>query len=84
MHYYGGEYRVWAVASIPTPEQEDERRVHRELDRLRQYRTAHGVRIRSLLVPDFVAGNKIRVLCPLALCGRKRGVPVLRRRGANI
>ncbi|NPT47900.1 IS110 family transposase, partial [Paraburkholderia sp. 1N] len=50
MRYYGGERRAWAVARIPTPEQEDERRVHRELDRLRQERTAHSNRIRSLLV----------------------------------
>ncbi|KVU34395.1 IS110 family transposase [Burkholderia ubonensis] len=50
MRYYGGERRVWAVARIPTPEQEDERRVHRELNRLRQERTAHSNRIRSLLV----------------------------------
>ena len=50
MRYYGGERRVWAIARIPTPEQEDERRVHRELGRLRQERTAHSNRIRSLLV----------------------------------
>jgi len=50
MRYYGGERRVWAIARIPTPEQEDERRVHRELGRLRQERTAHSGRIRSLLV----------------------------------
>jgi transposase len=30
MRYHAGERRVWAVARIPTPEQEDERRVHRE------------------------------------------------------
>ena len=50
MRYHAGEQRVWAVARIPTPEQEDERRVHRELGRLRQERTAHSNRIRSLLV----------------------------------
>ncbi|KVN28363.1 IS110 family transposase [Burkholderia ubonensis] len=50
MRYYGGERRVWAVARIPTPEQEDDRRLHRELERLRQERTAHTNRIRSLLV----------------------------------
>ncbi|MGF6780259.1 transposase [Paraburkholderia sp. GAS334] len=50
MRYHAGEGRVWAVARIPTPEQEDERRVHRELGRLRQERTAHSNRIRSLLV----------------------------------
>jgi len=50
MRYYGGERRVWAVVRIPTPEQEDERRVHRELGDLRKERTAHSNRIRSLLV----------------------------------
>jgi transposase len=50
MRYYAGERRVWAVARVPTVEQEDERRVHRELGRLRQERTAHSNRIRSLLV----------------------------------
>lgn len=50
IHYHTGERRVWAVARIPTPEQEDDRRLHRELERLRQERTAHTNRIRSLLV----------------------------------
>ncbi|MGF6507816.1 IS110 family transposase [Paraburkholderia sp. 32] len=50
MRYYAGEHRLWAVARIPTPEQEDDRRLHRELERLRQERTAHTNRIRSLLV----------------------------------
>ena len=50
MRYYAGEHRVWAVARVPSPQQEDERRVHRELERVRHERTAHINRIRSLLV----------------------------------
>lgn len=50
MRYHAGERRLWAVARVPTPEQEDDRRLHRELERLRQERTAHTNRIRSLLV----------------------------------
>ncbi|MEX3968691.1 IS110 family transposase [Paraburkholderia sp. EG286B] len=50
MRYYAGERRVWAVARVPSAQQEDERRVHRELERLRHERTAHINRIRSLLV----------------------------------
>ncbi|WP_232446597.1 transposase [Burkholderia ubonensis] len=50
MRYYGGERRECAMARIPTLEQEDNRRLHRELERLRQERTAHTNRIRSLLV----------------------------------
>ncbi|MBN3785596.1 IS110 family transposase [Burkholderia sp. Ac-20353] len=50
MRYHAGERRLWTVARIPTAQQEDERRLHRELGRLRQERTAHSNRIRSLLV----------------------------------
>lgn len=50
MRYHAGERRVWTIARVPTEEQEDERRLHRELGRLRQERTAHSNRIRSLLV----------------------------------
>ncbi|GAB7540499.1 IS110 family RNA-guided transposase [Cupriavidus sp. 8B] len=50
MRYYAGERRLWAVARVPTPQQEDERRLHRELGRLRLERTSHSNRIRSLLV----------------------------------
>lgn len=50
MRYYGGERRVWAVVRVPTPEQGDDRRLYRELERLRQDRTAHTNRTRSLLV----------------------------------
>lgn len=52
IRYYTGERRVWAVARIPTPEQEDDRRLHGELERLRHERTAHTNRICSLLVLD--------------------------------
>jgi len=36
--------------TLPTPEEEDARRAHRELEQLRQERKAHANRIRSLLV----------------------------------
>ena len=45
-----GERRAWSVVRVPTPEQEDARRAHRELGRLGQERTAHINRIRALLV----------------------------------
>jgi transposase len=50
LRYAGGERRVWSVVRVPTLEQEDERRAHRELGRLGQERTAHINRIRALLV----------------------------------
>jgi transposase len=45
-----GETRVWAVLREPTVEQEDARRVHRELERLSHEHTQHTNRIGALLV----------------------------------
>jgi transposase len=50
LRYTTGERRVWSVVRVPTPQQEDQRRVHRELGQLGQERTAHSNRIRALLV----------------------------------
>jgi transposase len=50
IRYHAGERRVWSVVRVPTPEQEDARRAHRELGRLGHERTAHINRIRALLV----------------------------------
>ena len=52
IRYHAGERRVWSVLRVPTPAQEDARRVHRELGRLGHERTAHINRIRGLLVLD--------------------------------
>lgn len=48
--WLAGEARVWSVLHEPTLEQEDARRVHRELERLQHEHTAHTNRIGSLLV----------------------------------
>ena len=50
MRYVGGEKRVWRVVRVPTVEQEDARRLHRELERLKKERNAHVSRMRSLAV----------------------------------
>jgi transposase len=50
MRYHGGERRVWSVVRVPAPQQEDARRLHRELARLTHEQTAHRNRIGSLLV----------------------------------
>ena len=50
LRWHGGELRVWSVARAPTVQQEDARRVDRELQRLINERTAHTNRIGSLLV----------------------------------
>jgi transposase len=50
VRYAGGEQRVWRVVRVPTVEQEDARRLHRELERLNKERNAHLSRMRSLAV----------------------------------
>src|SRR5512147_2000040 len=50
VRYAGGERRVWRVVRVPTLEQEDARRLHRELERLKKERNAHVSRMRSLAV----------------------------------
>jgi transposase len=50
LRFAGGDKRVWRVLRVPSVEQEDARRVHRELERLKRERNAHVNRIGSLAV----------------------------------
>ncbi len=50
VRYQNGETKVWSVLYIPTASEEDDRRLHRELERLKKERVAHLNRIRSLLI----------------------------------
>lgn len=50
VRYVGGDRRALHPLRVPTAEAEDARRPERELHRLKQERTAHANRIRSLLV----------------------------------
>jgi len=47
--YVGGERDVWIVVRPPSVRDEDERRTHRERERLLKERTQHSNRIKSLL-----------------------------------
>jgi transposase len=44
-----GEVKVWSVLHVPEEQDEDGRRLHREIERLKKERTAHTNRIKSLL-----------------------------------
>ena len=50
IRYQNGEQKLWSVLHVPSVKQEDDRRVHREIERLKKERTSHSNRIRSLLV----------------------------------
>lgn len=62
VRHHAGEH-VWSVLREPSPEDEDARRVHRELQRLTHERIAHTNRIGSLLVlhnlrPGVIIGGR--------------------------
>lgn len=57
-----GETGSWKVARVPTVAQEDDRHPQRELERLKKERTAHVVRIKSLLVTQGVYAESIKPL----------------------
>lgn len=54
-----GERHVWQVLRVPTREEEDARRTHRELGRLEHEHTAHTNRIGSLLALHGLRGKNI-------------------------
>jgi transposase len=49
VRYVGGESKVWSVARVPSVADDDDRRLHRELHRLKKERTGHQARIQALL-----------------------------------
>jgi transposase len=49
LRYHGGETKVWCVVRVPSASAEDARQLHRELEELKEERTAHGNRIKGLL-----------------------------------
>ena len=50
IRYEKGERTLWRVAKVPSEAEEDERRLHREIQRLKKERTSHCNRMRGLLV----------------------------------
>jgi len=54
VRHHAGDEDVWRVARPPSPAQEDDRRLHRELARLKKERSQHRMRILSLLATQGV------------------------------
>lgn len=48
MRHHAGECGGWSVVRVPSIEEEDARRLRRELERLKRERLAHRVRMHSL------------------------------------
>jgi transposase len=77
LRWHGGEWRLWSVLKAPTAEQEDVRRVERELDRLRGERTAHMNNRRQLaasvgLTPTPYDSGSSQVEQGISKAGNKR------------
>jgi transposase len=49
-----GEDDVWSVVRAPSPEEEDSRQLHREMETLKKEQTMHGNRIKGLLAAQGV------------------------------
>jgi len=47
--YHEHDPQAWSVVRVPSVEHEDDRRIHRELERLTKERTGHRTRIQALL-----------------------------------
>lgn len=57
--YWGGERQVMSVVRVPTAEQEDQRRLHRERERLVKERGSHSTRIKALLAAQGIRLDKV-------------------------
>ena len=73
VRHHHGEPRVWSTVSVPTPEQEDARRLHRERERLLSEKKQHTSRILGLLATQGPVPTTLR----LAPCTRWDGSPLL-------
>ena len=54
MRYHQGEKKAWSIIHVPSPEEEDQRQLHRELMALTAERTRHINRIKGLLASQGV------------------------------
>ncbi len=55
LRYHGGEHDVMRVVRVPSPEEEDRRRLHRERERLVKERGSHSARIQALLATQGIS-----------------------------
>lgn len=54
IRHHRGEKDIWSVLRVPSEEQEDKRRLHRDLERLKKEKTQHRARILSLFATQGV------------------------------
>jgi len=69
IRYRSGERKVWSVVRVPSPKDEDDRQLHRELSTLKKERTRQINRIKGLL-----AGQGLRLPVKADFLRRLEGV----------
>jgi transposase len=62
--YGRGNTKAWSVVRVPSEQEEDERRVNRELERLKKERTGHINRIKAMLMAQGIRIEKMGCLSP--------------------
>ena len=60
LRYWGGEKKVMSIVRVPSVEAEDQRRLHRERERLLKERGSHSARIKALLIAHGVRLKSIK------------------------
>ena len=61
IRHHRGEKGIWKVVRVPTEGEEDQRRRHRMLERLKKERTQHRARILSLLATQGIRPERLKV-----------------------
>lgn len=61
IRHHRGEKDAWKVVRVPSEEQEDKRRLHRDLERLRKEKTQHRARVLSLLATQGVRPGNLKL-----------------------
>lgn len=77
IRHHRGDREVWRVVRVPTPEQEDARRLHRDLERLKKEKSQHLTRIRSTLATEGIRPKNVsKFLRDLDEAGTWEGKPL--------
>ena len=78
IRYWGGESTVWSVVRVPSPEAEDARQLHRDMEILKKERRSHRSRIQSILFTegiDIAVTNKFLKDLDQLRCWNGKAIP---------
>jgi transposase len=78
LRWHSGQHDVWSVVRVPSAQAEEQRQLHRELETLKEERTAHVNRLKGLLMTEGIALGKVTQGFPQWLAEQRRwdGAPL--------